>query len=119
MFGKPAIAYEGLEYTPSIGTPFLREFDLSGLTFDPSLGNGTIRLPGAYQIDVNTPILSGVNNSWENLRLCDLVANHFEKNTVLLRNELKLIIGTTSKTPIEVDGAWLVSRLTIQYNAIG
>ena len=119
MTNKPQIAYEGEPFEPTVGTAYLREFDVGGLTFSPAYTDGYTELPGVYQIDVCTPIKTGTNNNWENLILVDKVVKHFPKNLELTRNNIRLRFQKVDHTPARAEGGWLIASLSIYYQVIG
>ena len=115
MANVPAIATEGVSFTPTTGTPFIAEFALGGNQNAPTLRGHDAYIRGVYQVTVNTPKGSG---KWQLLQLTDSIMNHFNKSLVLTRNGVKITITSVSRSAIIQGDAWQSVAVSVYYTAL-
>lgn len=95
MPNLPPVAWENDEYTPALGTLYLRPTVLPGGTVQASLGDsGQDQQVGVYQVDVFAETNTG---KFAALQMADLVADWFKRGTVLTYNDRKVRIRTTNR----------------------
>lgn len=111
---SPELATEGASYTPTVGTTFIRETNLGGDTTAEQLNAGLQEINGVYQIDIFTPTEHG---KWAGLALVDELNTLFPHNLKLTRNDLTLRIKRLDRAPAFEDGAWLVTPVSVYYQA--
>ena len=114
MPSLPPVAWENLDYTPELGTLYLRPTLLPAETIQSTLGeNGTDQNTGIYQVDVFAPLGQGKQ---EAMSIADKIANHFKRGTDLTYNNRKLRIRNTGRevSTTEVNG-WYSIPVTMTY----
>ena len=117
MVGLPAVAWENKPYTPVLGTLYIRPTNLSGETYQASLGvNGTDGHVGIYQVDVFIEIDKGRK---EALTMADKIADHFKRGTYLSFNNRALRTKNVSRQVFTNNNdGWLMLAVEISYIAI-
>lgn len=113
LTGGTPIAWENSEYTPTIGTMFLRETLLPANTVQGSLGTiGKDEHGGIYQVDIFAPSGSGKGAA---VAKADSVADHFKRGTTLTYNGESVRIRNVSRSNFGYDGGWLILSINIEY----
>lgn len=115
VIGLPNIVTDnGTSYTPNPDAPYIREFDLSGDTFSPSVNsNGYQRKDGVYQVDVCVPKNKG---KWAAFDYCALIQVAFARGLRLASD--KVIIKETSRSAPRTDSTHYIISLSIGYTAL-
>lgn len=109
------VAYEGIEYTSVIGTPFIRPTVLPVSSVQANLGKSGQELhEGIFQIDVFWP-----TNQAKALPLgeADKIANYFTRGLTLTHNGVNVRIGTASIGAANRDNAWLQIPVLINFHS--
>lgn len=84
MSSLPPVAWENRDYTPVVGTLYLRPTLIAGETVQATLGDsGTDNNTGIYQIDVFAESGKGKN---EAVVMADLIADQFKRGSDLIYN---------------------------------
>tara|TARA_R110000772_G_scaffold60108_9_gene135719 strand:- start:1990 stop:2406 length:417 start_codon:yes stop_codon:yes gene_type:complete len=109
------VAYENSEYTPTVGTLYLRATHLPadtlpiGLAFTSALDH-----LGIYQVDVIAPVDKGKGAAFA---MADLLITAFPRGD-LTYNGVKVRIKSVSPQPGTRDGAYYIVSVIINYQSI-
>ena len=109
------VAYENSEYTPTVGTLYLRATHLPadslpiGLAFTSALDH-----LGIYQIDVIAPVDKGKGAAYV---MADLIISAYPRGD-LIYNGVKVRIKSASRQPGTRDGAYYIVSVIINYQSI-
>lgn len=116
LSGLPSLAQENKPFTPTVGTPYLREQDYSGMTQAPTLAaDGFQRKDGLYRIGVFVPKDNGKFNA---LAYCDLIIAGFARGTVLTHAGQKVRIEQSDREQAFVDGEFFQCGVMVRYTVI-
>lgn len=114
--GLPALAQENAKFTPTVGTPYLREQDYSGMTQAPTLAaDGFQRKDGLYRVGVFVPKGNGKFNA---LAYCDLIIAGFARGTVLAHAGQKVRIEKSDREQGFIDGECFQCGVVVHYTVI-
>ena len=113
MSGLPAVAWENIDYQPTLDALFIRPTNLQGETIvDTDL---TEKTTGVYQIDIYAPTGKGHN---EIVTMTDTLANRFKEGTETTYNGLTVVILKASRTPMGRDNeGWTRVMFEAEYHA--
>ena len=112
----PHVVTENSEYTPVIGTPYLREMDMPAITQAPTLNtNGYNRRDGNYRIGIFYPLNQG---KFFALAMADKIIARFYRGLRLTYEGQTVEIGTTKRDPIYPDGQFIQCGLMIKYTVV-
>ena len=109
------VAYENSEFTPTVGTLYLRATHLPadslpiGLSFTSALNH-----LGIYQVDVIAPVDKGKGAAFA---MADLLVTAFPRGD-LTYNGVKVRIKSVSPQPGTRDGAYYIVSVIINYQSI-
>ncbi len=110
----PPIAWSNVEYTPTIGTTFVRPTLMPAGSQMATL-NGTLKNPGIYQVDIFTPVGKGEGAA---LIIADRIKMHFEANRRLVANSDTIFILQVSLGKGERENAWNHIFVEVNYYCI-
>jgi len=109
------VAWENIDYQPTVGTLFLRPTILPADTLPIGLGyTSSEDHLGLYQIDVICPLDQGKGLA---ISQADLLSTHFARGE-LIYNSVKLRIKSVSRGTGSRDNAWYVVPVFINYQTI-
>lgn len=111
---SPPLATEGASFDPTVGEAYIKEINLGGDTTAEQLNAGLEEVNGVYQIDIYTPSEQG---KWVGLKWADDLNTLFPHNLKLTRNEVTLRVKRLDRAPLRSDGAWLVTTVSVYYQA--
>jgi len=101
MTSAPPVAWANIDYTPTVGTLYVRPSLLPADTIQATLGDsGTDMNQGIYQIDVFAPANKGKN---EAMVMADLIANRFKRGTDLAYNGRNIRVKSVSQAVATVN----------------
>lgn len=109
------VAWENVDYKPTVGTLYLRptllpaDTDPFGTSYDSSLDH-----LGIYQIDVIAPVDQGKGQAFTK---ADIIATAFSYGE-LSYNGVIVTIKSSSPSPGKRDGAWFILPVIISYQSI-
>lgn len=109
-------AYEGLLFTPTVGTPYMRQtlLGLNGRPFD--IAAETTAHKGLYQVDLFYPSGKGTGPIEA---LADTIKLAFPASTILAKNGETISISYSERGQVVVDSddpAWLHLPVTIGWS---
>jgi hypothetical protein len=109
------IVWENTEFSPTIGTPFLRTWLISNPTINSSLGpRGFSEYNGIFQVDCFYPIGSG----WGSARTkADTICSLFKRGTTVTYNKIEVRIWRSYPEPALIDGDWYRLPISIHYSS--
>ena len=109
------VAYENNEYTPTVGTLYLRPTLLPADTLPIGIGFASaLDHLGIYQVDVIAPIDNGKGVA---LAMADLVATAYPRGD-LTYNGVKVRIKSISRSTGTRDSAYYIVSVIINYQSI-
>tara|TARA_R110000868_G_scaffold192553_2_gene437120 strand:+ start:592 stop:1023 length:432 start_codon:yes stop_codon:yes gene_type:complete len=112
-----AVSYENSQYTPVVGTKYLRETLMPADTSQAELGTtGMDHNEGNYQVDAFTPASSKLGKS-EAILLADGIATQFKRGAVLTYNGVNVRIKSVSRGTGVIDGAWFMIPVFISFKS--
>lgn len=116
MAGLPPVAWENREYTPVVGTLYLRPTNLQGVTIASSQSDakGQDVTIGVYQIDVFAEADKGKN---EAVVMADTIADQFKMDTELTYNSRLVRVVSVSRGAANTADGWYQIPVEIVYNA--
>lgn len=110
MVSLPPVAWENLEFEPSLGTLYLRPTNIRGDTYAEA---GQDFNMGIYMIDVFTESGQGRN---ETIVMADLIADRFKLDTEMTYNGVTVRIENVScGSGIVVNDGWYQLPVSIDY----
>lgn len=110
--GRPPIAWENINYTPSANTLYLRPTLIPAPTFQASLGDDGLDLNnGIFQVDVVIPDNLG-RSTWP-----DTIADSFKRGTVLTQNSVDVRIISASLLTGLKDSNFFIVPVSIRWQA--
>jgi hypothetical protein len=109
------INWENTEYTPTIGTSYLRAWLLPGETSTLTLGpNGFNEYVGVLQIDCMYPIGKG----WRDAKVeADSLCTLFKRGTLLTYNNINVRVMKSWPEPAVVDGPYYKVSVSVVYTS--
>lgn len=114
MPSAPPISFENENYTPTLGTLWLRATNLpSGAEAVGIANNDSIRGAGIFQIDVFAPLEQGIGPA---LTVADAIAEHFSRGGRLVQGDSIVTRGVPTIEPARTGEAWLIVSVLIPYD---
>ena len=115
MSGVPAVAWENVDYVPTVGTLYLRPTNITAPATQATLGDaGTDRNEGIYQVDVFAPTDEGKN---EAITMADTIADRFKRGTLIVYNGRNVRIVSASIRRSNSINGWNQLPVEIVYRA--
>ena len=114
MAGLPAVAWSNAEYTPALGTTYLRPTLIPGNTLPETIGSAGEDLNiGIYQVDVFTEAGELKNAG---IVMADLIADQFKHGTQITYNGVTVEIKSVSvKVSTNSTEGWYKTIVEIVY----
>lgn len=114
--GLPPIAAENASFTPTVGQPYMREVDMSGMKQAPTLGaDGFQRVDGLYRAGVFVPKATG---KFSALAHIDAIVTAFPRGLTLTHAGQKVRIEQSDREQGFIDGEWYQTGVVIRYTVI-
>jgi hypothetical protein len=112
-FQSSDVAYENANYSPSIGTLYLRPTFLPGEPTQGDLGDeGRNRLVGVYQIDVFAPEGDGVKTAEQK---ANGLVDEFKRGTVIGTTSATVRINRVWRQPGRAEPGWYVIPVRVMW----
>ena len=110
-----AVAWEGVNYTPAAGIPYLKAFCLPGSVVPKGLGqDGFLQCSGIFQIDCVFPLGGGHGPAKTK---AEDVASWFRRGLQLIADDPNLRIRQSQVGPGIPDGGWYTVPVTVNWIA--
>lgn len=112
MVGLPPVAWENKDYTPVLGTLYLRPTNLQGGT--PAITAAQDITTGIYQVDVFAESGQGKNAA---VVMADTIAAHFKTDTELTYNGRLVRVRQVNRGTAFNSNGWYQLPVEIVYDA--
>ena len=113
MASVPPVAWSNTDYTPVIGTLYLRPTLLPGDTVGATISaTGTDEHIGLYQVDIFAPAGAGKNAA---IVMADLIADRFKPVTELTHSTVIVRSVRVSREAATTENGWYRMPVVIQY----
>ena len=110
-----SVAYENIEFTPTVGTLYIRPTNLPANTLPLGISfNSALNHLGIYQIDVIAPVDKGKGAA---VSMADLIVSAYPRGD-LTYNGVKVRIKSASRNTGTRDGAYYIVSVIITYKSI-
>lgn len=107
------IASPNVDYTPVVGTSFIRSTLLPAQTLQASIGiDGTNRYQGVYQVDVFSPQGTGPAAG---IALVDEIIELFPRGLSLSTDDITVRVATSSVLPAREEPDWYQIPVSIDW----
>lgn len=115
--GYPAqVAYEGVAFTSTVGTPWARETLLPTSDGPFSVDANTRYTRGLYQVDLNYPS-RGSPGTKAVETAADAVIAKFKSGTHLVKNAITVIVDGVARSAVMASEDWLKISVTITWRS--
>ncbi len=111
LSGDRVIAWENIDFVPSVNVPYIRPFVLSAPTLGASV-DGWSMFSGIYQIDIYYPVNKGVASI---LQCVDDIYNHFKSDPVLSSHGVEVYIRQISSPGLTNENGYCRGTVQINY----
>lgn len=112
-----AVAWEGTDYEPTLGTVFIRPTNLPVTSDQLDLSNSVQNNSGIYQIDVFFPATG--RGTGQMLEILSNLFNHFKEDLKLESGSSSVHIRSVSRLPQATadENTWLIGGIQINYTS--
>lgn len=115
MVGKPPVAWENSDYEPTLGTLYVRAYNLFGDTAQSTLGeSGEDMTIGIFQLDVFAESGKGKKAAMD---MADLLADRFKRGTDLTYNSRVVTVTRVQRRTANNSGGWYQIPVEVVYRA--
>lgn len=114
VVGIPAIAYEGVEYTPAIGTPFVEPTILPTVARPFDVPSRAVQHEGTFEIAVSYPTSFGTGQVEA---MADAIRAAFAPGSDLIQSGTRVRVRWSERRPTLIDPQWIRIPVSVGWRA--